>query len=123
MNHGISGRKFSRRGSHRTAMLMNLVKALVRSEAITTTVAKAKDLRPIAERIVTLAKRGDLHARRQVISFMRGDCDEVRKLFSSIADKVRNRNGGYTRIVKVGNRKGDNAPMAVIEFVDREVAN
>lgn len=122
MNHGIKGRKFSRTGSHRAALIMNLVKALVRSEVITTTVAKAKDLRPVAEKIITLAKRGDLHARRQVISFMRGDCPEVSKLFSDISAKVRNRNGGYTRIIKSGYRKGDNAPMAIIELVDREAA-
>lgn len=118
MNHGNKGRKFSRRGSHRTAMLMNLVKALVRSEQITTTVAKAKDLRPVVEKIITLSKKGDLHARRRVISFMRGDCPEVTKLFAEIAPKVGDRPGGYTRIIKSHNRKGDNAPMAVIELVD-----
>jgi large subunit ribosomal protein L17 len=118
MDHGNRGRKFSRRGSHRTAMLMNLVKALVRSERITTTLPKAKDLRPLAEKVITLAKRGDLHARKQVISFMRGNCDEVNKLFTTIADKVKHRNGGYLRIMKAGFRQGDNAPVAIIEFVD-----
>lgn len=119
MNHGIRGRKFSRRGSHRTAMLMNLVKSLVQHGQIFTTLPKAKDLRPIAEKIVTLAKAGDLNSRRQVISFMRGNCPEVQKLFTSVAEKVKNRNGGYLRILKAGFRKGDNAQMAMIEFVDK----
>ncbi|MDF3047839.1 MAG: rplQ [Candidatus Midichloriaceae bacterium] len=119
MNHGIRGRKFSRKKGHRAAMLMNLVKALVRHGQIFTTLPKAKDLRPVAEKIVTLAKAGDLPARRQVISFMRGNCDEVTKLFGEVADKVKNRNGGYLRILKAGYRKGDNAQMAMIEFVDK----
>lgn len=119
MNHGIRGRKFSRRGSHRTAMFMNLVKSLVQHGQIFTTLPKAKDLRPIAEKIVTLAKAGDLNARRQVISFMRGNCPEVQKLFTEVAEKVKNRNGGYLRILKAGYRKGDNAQMAMIEFVDK----
>lgn len=119
MDHAIRGRKFGRRSEHRTAMFMNLVKSLVKHGRVTTTLPKAKDLRPIAEKIITLAKKGDLTARRQVIAFMRGNTPEVTTLFSSVADKVKNRNGGYLRILKTGNRQGDNAPMAIIEFVDK----
>lgn len=119
MNHGIKHRKFSRHSSHRTAMLMNLVKSLVKHGKIFTTLPKAKDIRPLAEKIITLGKDGSLNARRQVISFMRGDCPEVQTLFSDVAEKVKSRNGGYLRILKAGYRKGDNAPMALIEFVDQ----
>ncbi len=119
MNHGIRGRKLRRRSSHRAALFMNLVKELIQHGQIFTTLPKAKDLRPIAEKIVTLGKNDDLNARRQVISFMRGNCPEVQKLFSEIAAKVKNRNGGYLRILKAGYRKGDNAQMAMIEFVDK----
>lgn len=120
MNHGNRGRKFSRRSSHRTAMFLNLVKSLIQHEKIFTTLPKAKDLRPIAEKIITIAKNSqDLNAKRKVISFMRGNTIEVEKLFTSIAEKVRNRNGGYLRILKAGFRQGDNAPMALIEFVDK----
>jgi large subunit ribosomal protein L17 len=119
MNHGIKHRKFSRHSSHRTAMLMNLVKSLIKHGRIFTTLPKAKDLRPLAERVITLGKEGTLSARRQAISFMRGDCEEVKSLFSEVAEKVKNRNGGYLRIMKAGYRKGDNAPMAMIEFVDQ----
>ena len=120
MNHGIRGRKFGRRSEHRQSMFMNLVKALVRHEQIVTTLPKAKDLRPIAEKIITIAKDDSLAARRQVISFMRGNTEEVKKLFGEIAAKVKNRNGGYLRILKAGHRQGDNAPMAIIEFVDNK---
>lgn len=119
MNHGNRGRKFRRRSSHRCAMFMNLVKSLVQHGRIFTTLPKAKDLRPVAEKIVTLAKDGDLNARRKVISFMRGNTPEVEKLFAEIAPKVRDRNGGYLRIIKTGFRKGDNAQMALIEFLDK----
>lgn len=122
MDHGIRGRKFNRRSSHRTAMLMNLVKSLIRHEHIKTTLPKAKDLRPLVEKIITIAKRGDLAARRQIISFMRGNTPEVQKLFGSVAEKCRNRKGGYTRIIKAGYRLGDSAPVAIIELVDRESA-
>jgi large subunit ribosomal protein L17 len=119
MNHGAKHRKFGRRKEHRSAMMMNLVKSLIMHEAISTTLPKAKDLRPVVEKIITLAKKGDLHARRQAISYMRGDLVVVSKLFSDVASKVRNRNGGYTRIMKMGFRQGDAAPMAMIELVDR----
>jgi large subunit ribosomal protein L17 len=119
MNHGMKHRKFGRRKEHRASMIMNLVKSLVQHERIFTTLPKAKDLRPVAEKIITLAKRGDLHARRQAVSFMRGDSVVVSKLFDDIANRVKNRNGGYTRILKTGFRQGDAAPMALIELVDR----
>lgn len=122
MNHGTKQRKFSRRTSHRDAMFMNLVKALINHEQIKTTLPKAKDLRPIVEKIITLGKRGDLHARRQAISFFRGNTAEVQKLFSVIAEKCKDRNGGYTRILKASFRQGDNAPMAIIQLVDKDVA-
>ncbi len=119
MDHGSRGRKFGRRGAHRGAMLMNLVKALITHEQITTTLPKAKDLRPVAEKIITLGKKGTLAARRQAIAFMQGNTEEVTKLFDAIAKKCANRAGGYTRIIKAGNRQGDNAPMAIIELVDK----
>lgn len=119
MNHGNKGRKFSRSSKHRQALFLNLVKAIIRSGQIKTTLPKAKDLRPIIERMITLAKKGDLSARRQAISFLRGDCPEVTKLFGEIAENCRDRNGGYTRVLRNGFRKGDAAPMAIIEFVDR----
>ncbi|MDP1583184.1 MAG: 50S ribosomal protein L17, partial [Bradyrhizobium sp.] len=105
---------------HRKAMFMNLAGALIKHEQITTTLHKAKDLRPIVEKLVTLGKKGGLSMRRQAISEMR-DLDQVRKLFDVIATRYKDRQGGYTRIIKAGFRYGDNAPMAVIEFVDRDV--
>jgi len=120
MNHGTKQRKFGRHTSHRKAMLMNLVKSLIAHEQITTTLPKAKDMRPIVEKIITLGKRGDLHARRQAMSFFRGNTPEVQKLFSQIAEMCKDRQGGYTRIVKTSYRQGDNAPMAIIELVDRK---
>jgi large subunit ribosomal protein L17 len=122
MTHGKKLRKFSRTTKHRKALFVNLVKALIRSEQIMTTLHKAKDLRPVVEKIITLGKRGDLAARRQAISFLRGDCPEVAKLFSKISDMCKSRQGGYTRILKAGFRKGDSAPMAIIELVDRAPA-
>ena len=120
MNHGKSHRKFNRRSDHRRSMLANLAASLIKHEQITTTLPKAKDLRPIVEKLVTLGKKGGLSMRRQAISEMR-DLDQVRKLFDVIATRYKDRQGGYTRIIKAGFRYGDNAPMAVIEFVDRDV--
>ena len=120
MRHKKLGRRFSRDSGHRQAMFSNMAAALIKHEQIVTTLPKAKDLRPIVEKIITLGKRGDLHARRQAISEMR-DKDQVRKLFDVLATRYKDRQGGYTRIIKAGFRYGDNAPMAVIEFVDRDV--
>src|SRR5579885_3461462 len=120
MNHGKTHRKFNRRSDHRRAMLANLAASLIKHEQIVTTLPKAKDLRPIVEKLVTLGKRGDLHARRQAIAQMR-DIAMVKKLFDVIGPRYKNRNGGYTRVLKAGFRYGDNAPVAVIEFVDRDV--
>jgi len=122
MNHGMKGRKFNRNGAQRKALLMSLAKALITHEQITTTLPKAKDLRPIVEKLVTLGKKGDLGSRRQAMSFMMGNTEEVKKLFGSLAERCRNRKGGYTRIIKAGFRLGDAAPRAIIEFVDRAVA-
>ncbi len=119
MRHGKSGRKLNRTSSHRKAMFANMAVALVKHEQITTTVAKAKDLRPIVEKLVTLGKRGDLHARRQAISRIK-DLDMVAKLFDVLGPRYKERQGGYIRIMKAGFRYGDNAPIAVIEFVDRD---
>lgn len=119
MRHNVAGRKFSRTSSHRKAMFTNMVASLFLHEQITTTLPKAKDLRPIAEKLITLGKRGDLHARRQAIAQV-GDEDVVRKLFTVIAERYKDRNGGYTRVLKAGRRYGDNAPIAVIELVDRD---
>lgn len=120
MHHGFRGRRFGRTSSHRQAMFANLAQALITHEQIMTTLPKAKDLRPIVEKLVTLGKRGDLHARRQAIAQIRDEA-VVRKLFDVIAKRYESRNGGYLRIMKAGFRFGDNAPMAVIEFVDRDV--
>ncbi|WP_284177142.1 50S ribosomal protein L17 [Rhabdaerophilum sp. SD176] len=120
MHHGFRGRRFGRTSSHRKAMFMNLAQSLITHEQITTTLPKAKDIRPIVEKLVTLGKRGDLHARRQAIAQLR-DETVVRKLFDVIAKRYASRNGGYLRIMKAGFRFGDAAPMAVIEFVDRDI--
>ena len=119
MRHGKSGRKLNRTASHRKAMFANMAAALIKHEQIVTTLPKAKELRPIADKLITLAKRGDLHARRQAISQIR-DKDMVKKLFDVLGDRYTDRKGGYTRVLKAGFRFGDNAPMAVIEFVDRD---
>lgn len=119
MRHGFAGRRFSRTASHRKAMFANLAQALITHEQIMTTLPKAKDLRPVVEKLITLGKRGDLHARRQAIAQLR-DESVVRKLFDVIAKRYAERNGGYCRIMKAGFRYGDAAPMAVIEFVDRD---
>ena len=120
MRHGAAHRKLGRTTSHRTAMFANMAASLIKHEQITTTLPKAKELRPFVEKLVTLAKKGDLHARRQAISAVR-DVPQVGKLFDTLAPRYAERNGGYIRIMKAGFRHGDNAPMAVIEFVDRDV--
>ena len=120
MRHAKAGRKLNRTASHRKAMFANMAASLITHEQIVTTLPKAKEIRPIVEKLVTLGKRGDLHARRQAISQIR-DVDAVKKLFDAIASRYATRNGGYLRIMKAGFRHGDNAPMAVIEFVDRDV--
>lgn len=119
MRHGMSGRKLNRTSQHRRAMFANMANALFKHEQITTTLPKAKDLRPYAERLITLAKRGDLHSRRQAMAKLR-DKTVVSKLFSTIAERYADRSGGYTRVLKAGYRYGDSAPMAVIELVDRD---
>ena len=120
MRHGKSGRKLNRTSSHRKAMFANMAASLINHEQITTTLPKAKELRPIVDKLVTLAKRGDLHARRQAISQIRDEI-MVRKLFATIGPRFAERAGGYTRVMRAGFRYGDNAPMAVIEFVERDV--
>ncbi|WP_321446852.1 50S ribosomal protein L17 [uncultured Cohaesibacter sp.] len=119
MRHGKSGRKLNRTASHRKAMFANMAAALIKHEQIVTTLPKAKELKPIADKLITLAKRGDLHARRQAISQIR-DKDMVAKLFETLGPRYEERKGGYTRVLKAGFRYGDNAPMAVIELVDRD---
>src|ERR1700689_5276225 len=120
MYHGRAKRRFNRTAEHRQAMFANMAQALIKHEQITTTLPKAKDLRPVVEKLVTLGKRGDLHARRQAIAQMR-DLAMVKKLFDVIGPRYKERNGGYTRVMKAGFRYGDSAPVAVIEFVDRDV--
>src|ERR1700721_1829533 len=120
MRHAKTHRKFNRRSDHRKSMLANLASSLIKHEQITTTLPKAKDLRPIVEKLVTLGKRGDLHARRKAIAEIR-DIPMVKKLFEVIGPRYKERHGGYLRIMKAGFRYGDNAPVAVIEFVDRDV--
>jgi large subunit ribosomal protein L17 len=120
MRHGAAHRKLGRTASHRTAMFANMAASLIKHEQITTTLPKAKELRPFVEKLVTLGKKGDLHARRQAISHVR-DVTQVGKLFETIGPRYADRQGGYIRIMKAGYRHGDNAPMAVIEFVDRDV--
>ena len=120
MHHGFRGRRFGRSVEHRKAMFANMCQALIKHEQIITTLPKAKDLRPVVEKLVTLGKRGDLHARRQAIAQLR-DVVMVRKLFDVLGPRYKERHGGYCRVLKAGFRFGDNAPMAVIEFVDRDV--
>ena len=120
MRHGKAHRKLGRTTAHRTAMFANMAASLFKHEQIVTTLPKAKELRPVVEKLITLAKRGDLHARRQAISQVR-DVEQVGKLFETIGPRYADRNGGYIRIMKAGYRHGDNAAMAVIEFVDRDV--
>lgn len=120
MRHGLSGRKLNRTKAHRRALFANLANALLKHEQIKTTLPKAKDLRPYVEKLITLAKRGTLHARRQAASKLRDD-KVVQKLFSVLGERYKSRNGGYTRVLKAGMRYGDAAPMAIIELVDRDV--
>jgi large subunit ribosomal protein L17 len=120
MRHGNAHRKLGRTTAHRTAMFANMAASLIKHEQIVTTLPKAKELRPFVEKLVTLAKRGDLHARRQAISQVR-DITQVGKLFATLGPRYSERQGGYIRVLKAGYRHGDNAPMAVIEFVDRDV--
>jgi large subunit ribosomal protein L17 len=120
MRHGFRGRRFNRSSEHRKAMFANMSAALIKHEQIVTTLPKAKDLRPVVEKLITLGKRGDLHARRLAMSQIR-DADMVKKLFDVIGPRYRDRQGGYTRVLKAGFRYGDNAPLAVIEMVDRDV--
>ena len=119
MKHNITHRKLNRTSSHRKALLMNLSNALLKHEQITTTYPKAKELRPFVEKIITLGKKGDLQSRRKAISILQ-DEKNTKKVFDIFADRYKKRLGGYTRIVKLGNRLGDNAPQAIIELVDRD---
>lgn len=120
MRHRKKGNPLNRSQSHRRWMLSNMITSLFQHERIRTTVAKAKEARPLAEKLITFAKRGDLHARRQVLRIVR-DREVVEKLFSTLGERYRNRPGGYTRILRLGNRLGDNAPMVVFELVQDEV--
>lgn len=119
MRHGVGHKKLNRTASHRQAMFANMAAALVKHEQIVTTLPKAKALRPVVERLITLAKKGDLGARRLVLARMR-DETQTKKLFETIAPRYQTRAGGYTRVLKAGYRYGDNAPLAVIELVDRD---
>jgi large subunit ribosomal protein L17 len=121
MRHGKVHRKLNKRPSHRRAMFANMCAALIKHEQIVTTLPKAKELRPVVEKLVTIAKKGGLAARRQAIAEMR-DVAMVKKLFEVIALRYKERHGGYTRVLKAGFRYGDSAPVAVIEFVDRDEA-
>ncbi|HWP25218.1 MAG TPA: 50S ribosomal protein L17 [Xanthobacteraceae bacterium] len=121
MRHGKVHRKLGRKSEHRRALFANMAAALIKHEQIITTLPKAKELRPVVEKLVTLGKRGDLHARRQAIAQMH-DVAMVKKLFDVIGPRYKERKGGYTRVLRAGYRYGDNAPIAVIEFVDRDEA-
>ena len=119
MKHNITHRKLNRTTSHRKALLMNLSNSLIKHEQITTTLSKAKELRPFVEKIITLGKKGDLVSRRKAISILQ-DQKNTKKIFDVISERYKKRSGGYTRIIKIGNRFGDNAPTAIIELVDRD---
>lgn len=121
MRHGMSGRKLNRTASHRKALFANMAAALIKHEQIKTTLPKAKDLRPIVEKLITMGKHGGLANRRRAYAVLRDDV-VVSKLFGAIAERYAGRSGGYTRVLKAGFRYGDAAPMAVIEFVDRDVS-
>jgi large subunit ribosomal protein L17 len=121
MRHGVAGRKLGVTASHRFAMFRNMAHALIKHEQITTTLPKAKELGPVTEKLITLGKRGTLHARRQAYAQLRDDVI-VAKLFTTIAERYKDRQGGYTRVMKAGMRYGDAADMAVIELVDRDPA-
>jgi large subunit ribosomal protein L17 len=120
MRHGKTGRKLNRTSSHRKAMFANMAASLIKHEQIVTTLPKAKEMKPIIDKLITLGKRGDLHARRQAISQIR-DVAMVRKLFDTLGERYKDRQGGYSRVLKAGFRHGDSAPMAVIELVDRDL--
>ena len=120
MRHGMSGRKLNRKSQHRKAMFSNMAAALIKHEQITTTLPKAKELRPIVDKLITLGKKGSLHDRRRAYAFLRDDATTA-KLFETLGPRYQDRNGGYTRVLKAGHRYGDAAPMAVIELVDRDV--
>ncbi len=120
MRHRMSARKLNRTSSHRKAMFSNMVVSLLIHEQIKTTLPKAKELRRISDKMITLGKRGTLHTRRQAFSLLRDD-EAVSKLFGALAERYKDRSGGYTRVLKAGYRYGDNAPMAVIELVDRDL--
>ncbi|MBO6816722.1 MAG: 50S ribosomal protein L17 [Rhizobiaceae bacterium] len=120
MRHRKQGRKLNRTASHRKAMFANMAASLIEHEQIVTTLPKAKELRSVVDKLITLGKRGDLHARRLVISRIR-DVEQTKKLFDVLGPRYKDRNGGYTRVLKAGFRYGDNAPLAVIELVDRDV--
>lgn len=119
MRHRLQGRKLNRTSSHRKALFMNMAQALVKHEQIKTTLPKAKELRAVVDKLITLGKRGDLHARRQALSQLQ-DKALVAKLFDVLAKRYQERSGGYTRVLKAGFRYGDSAPMAIIELVDRD---
>lgn len=119
MRHGKAHRKLNRTASHRKAMFANMAASLIEHEQIVTTLPKAKEMRSIIDKLITLGKRGDLHARRQAIAKVR-DVEQVKKLFDVLGPRYAERNGGYSRVLKAGFRYGDNAPMAVIELVDRD---
>ncbi|MDC0074225.1 50S ribosomal protein L17 [Alphaproteobacteria bacterium] len=121
MRHRKSGRRLNRSSSHRKSMFNNMLDSLIKHEQIKTTLPKAKELKPIIDKLITLGKRGDLHARRQVISQI-GVSDQVSKLFDVLAERYNSRKGGYSRVLKMGNRYGDAAPMAILELVDRDVS-
>ena len=120
MRHNIKNKKLNRTSSHRKALLMNLSNSLIKHEQITTTLIKAKELRPFVEKILTMGKKADLMSRRRVVSTLQ-DKKMTKKIFDILAPRYKDRNGGYTRIIKLGNRFGDNAPTTVIEFVDRDI--
>ena len=119
MRHGMAHRKLNRTASHRKAMFANMAASLIEHEQIVTTLPKAKEMKPFMDKLITLAKRGDLHARRQAVSKVRDEA-AVKKLFEVFGERYKDRDGGYTRVLKAGFRHGDNAPRAVIELVDRD---
>ena len=119
MKHRLKGKKLNRTSSHRKALLKNLAQALIKHEQILTTLIKAKSLKPVVDKLITIGKKGDLHARRQAITKL-GDTKLVAKIFDILAKRYEKRNGGYSRVLKAGYRYGDSAPMAVIELVDRD---
>lgn len=120
MRHGLSGRKLNRTSAHRKAMFVNMAAAVIKHEQIRTTLPKAKELRTVVDRLITLGKRGGLHARRQALTRLGGDKKLAEKLFSTLAERYRERQGGYTRVMRAGFRYGDSAPMAIFELVDRD---